>query len=336
MRRLGKLFGVGLLGIIVTGMTLWGVGALSYAPLPAPLGHGLAAALGLAPAGAFLGLPHRRRTLLGFVLVWGVLVGGWRTITPSNDRDWQPDVAGLATATLDGERVTVHNLRNNAYRTDTDCTPRSYDKTFALRRLESMDLISSYWAGNAIAHLFVSFGFGGQDYVAISEETRKAQGEEYSTLAGFFKQYTLINVVADERDVIRVRTTYRQPHEQVYLYRLRLTPMEVRRLFLDYVQGINRLATHPTFSNTLTPTCTTTIWMPTRAVGGTARYTWHILFSGYAPAYVYERGRLDTSLPFAELKRLSLINARAQAAGAAPDVSQRIRAGLPMPPPASR
>ena len=336
MRRLGKVCGVGLLGIIVTGMTLWGMGALYYSPLPTPLGSVLAVTFGVATAGAFLGLSHRRRTLLGFVLVWAVLLGWWSTIAPSNNRDWQPDVAVLPSATVDGDRVTLHNIRNIEYRTATDFTPRYYDKTFDLRRLESMDLMSSYWAGNAIAHLFVSLGFGGQDYVAISEETRKAQGEEYSTLAGFFKQYTLINVVADERDVIRVRTTYRQPHEQGYLYRLRLTPMEVRRLFLDYVQGINRLATHPTFSNTLTTTCTTTIWMPTRAVGGTARYTWHILFSGYAPEYVYERGRLDTSLPFAELKRLSLINARAQAAGAAPDVSQRIRAGLPMPPPASR
>jgi hypothetical protein len=336
MRRLGKGVGVGLLGLVVTGMTLWGMGALYYAPRPTPLGSVLAAAFGLATAGAFLGLSHRRRTLLGFVLVWGVLVGWWNTITPSNDRPWQPDVAVLATATLDGDRVTLHNIRNIEYRTATDFTPRYYDKTFDLRRLESIDLISSYWAGNAIAHLFVSFGFGGQDYVAISEETRKAQGQDYSTLAGFFKQYTLINVVADERDVIRLRTTFRQPHEEVYLYRLRLTPAEVRRLFLDYVKGINRLATHPEFYNTLTTNCTTTIWMHTRAAGGTARYNWKILFSGYAPEYIYERGRLDTRLPFAELKRLSHINTRAQAAGDAPDFSQRIRAGLPMPPPDSR
>jgi hypothetical protein len=333
---MAKLVGVGLLGIIVTGMTLWGVGVLSYSPLSTPLRGWLAAAFGLATAAVFLGLSHRRRTLLGFVLVWGALVGWWSTIAPSNDRDWQPDVAVLASATVEGDRVTLHNIRNNEYRTDTDFTPRYYDKTFDLRRMESMDLISSYWAGNAIAHLFVSFGFGGQDYVAISEETRKAQTQDYSTLAGFFKQYTLINVVADERDVMRLRTTFRQPHEQVYLYRLRLTPAEVRRLFLDYVQGINRLATHPEFYNTLTTNCTTTILFHARAAGGTARYNWKILFSGYAPEYVYEVGRLDTRLPFAELKQLSHINARAQAADDAPDFSQRIRAGLPMPPPASR
>jgi hypothetical protein len=168
MRRMGKLCGVGLLGLVVTGMPLWGMGALSYAPLPTPLRGVLAVAFGLATAGAFLGLAHRRRTLLGFVLVWGALVGWWSTITPSNDRDWQPDVAVLPSATVDGDRVTLHNIRNIAYRTATDFTPRYYDKTFDLRRLESVDLISSYWAGETIAHLFGSFGFGGQEYVAIS------------------------------------------------------------------------------------------------------------------------------------------------------------------------
>jgi hypothetical protein len=317
-------------------MTLWGVGALAYAPLPTPLGHVLAAAFGLAPVGAFLGLPHRRRTLLGFVLVWGGLVGWWSTITPSNDRDWQPDVAILPSATLEGDRVTLHNIRHFEYRTATDFTPRYYDKTFDLQRLESMDLISSYWGSEAIAHLFVSFGFGGQDYVAISTETRKARTQDYSTIAGFFKQYTLIYVVADERDVIRLRTTYRQPHEDVYLYRARGFPAQGRRLFLDYIRDINRLAEHPEFYNTLTTNCTTTILFHARASGGVARYNWKVLLSGYAPAYAYEIGRLDTRLPFAELKRLSHINALAQVAGDAPDFSQRIRAGLPMPSPTSR
>jgi hypothetical protein len=67
-----------------------------------------------------------------------------------------------------------------------------------------------------------------------------------------------------------------------------------------------------------------------------ARYNWKVLLSGYAPQYAYELGRLDISLPFADLKRQSHINARAQAAGGATDFSQRIRAGLPMPPPDSR
>jgi Domain of unknown function (DUF4105) len=185
MRRLGKVFGVGLLGLVVTGMTVWGMGALYYSPLPALLRGVLAAAFGLATAGAFLGLPHRRCTLLGFVLVWGVLVGWWSTIAPSNARDWQPDVAVLPAATVDGDLVTLHNIRNIEYRTATDFTPRYYDKTFDLRRLESVDLISSYWGSEAIAHLFGSFGFGGQDYVAISAEIRKERGRTTRPSRGF-------------------------------------------------------------------------------------------------------------------------------------------------------
>jgi hypothetical protein len=184
--------------------------------------------------------------------------------------------------------------------------------------------------------LFVSFGFGGQDYVAISIETRKERTEDYSSIKGFFKQYELIYVVADERDVIRLRTTYRQPPEEVYLYRTRIPPARARRLFLAYVREINQLVEQPVFYNTLTTNCTTNILFHVRASGGIARYNWKILLSGYAPAYAYEGGGLDTSLSFADLKQRSHINASAQAAGDAPDFSQRIRAGLPRPPPASR
>jgi hypothetical protein len=268
--------------------------------------------------------------------VWGVLVLWWSTIPASHSHDWQPDVAALPAATLDGDHVTLHNIRNFEYRTATDFTPRYYDKTFDLRQLESVDLISSYWAGEAIAHLMVSFGFGEQDYVAISIETRKERTEDYSSIKGFFKQYELIYIVADERDVIRLRTTYRQPPEEVYLYRTRISPAQARRVFLDYVHEVNRLVQQPAFYNTLTTNCTTNILLHARASGGIARYNWKILLSGYAPAYAYEIGRLDTSLPFAELKQHSHINARAQAAGDAPDFSQRIRTGLPRPPPASK
>jgi hypothetical protein len=143
-------------------------------------------------------------------------------------------------------------------------------------------------------------------------------------------------VVADERDVIHLRTTYRQPPEEVYLYRTRIPLARARRLFPDYVREINHLIEQPAFDNTLTTNCTTNIVFHARASGGIARYNWKVLLSGYAPAYVYDIGGLDTSLSFAELKQRSHINARAQAAGDAPDFSQRIRAGLLRPPPADR
>lgn len=332
MHRLGiRLWKLGL-GGVATAMTVWGVGALYYdGPGNALLRSVLATALGLGTVGTLLWLPHRRRTLVGFALVWIALLAWWSTMRPSNERAWQPDVAVLPYATVAGDRLTLHNIRNFVYRTDTDFTPRYYDKTFDLKQLDDVDLISSYWAGDAIAHILVSFG--GQDYVAVSIETRKELHEAYSSIRGFFKQYELIYVVADERDVIRLRTTYRQPQEEVYLYRTRIPPANARRLLMAYVQKINALVAHPAFYNTLTTNCTTSVLFHFRSFGARVRYNWKILLSGYTAEYAYESGGLDTRLPFAELRRRSRINAQAQGAHEAADFSQRIRADLPKPPP---
>ncbi len=335
MRLIGRILSWLLIGLAVTGLTLWWMGALYYAGPGGDLPRSvLAVAFGLATAAVFLLLPNRRRTLLGFGLACVALFLWWGTIEPSNDREWQPDVAVLPSATVQGDRVTLHNIRNLDYRTETDFTPRHYDKTFDLKKLDSIDMIASYWAGEDIAHLFLSFGFGGEDYVAVSIETRKERTEGYSTLKGFFKQYELFYVVADERDLIRVRTNYRKPAEDVYVYRLRIPRAQVRRVFMDYVREINELATRPAFYNTLITNCTTAILMHAQASGGVARYNWKILLSGHTPEYAYELGKLDQSLPFEELRRLSRVNDRARAANDAPDFSQRIRAGIPLPPPA--
>jgi len=226
----------------------------------------------------------------------------------------------------------LHNIRNFDYRTETDYTPRYYDKTYDMRKLDSADLIAVYWMGDAIAHIMLSFGFAEQDFVTVSIETRKERGESYDTLRGFFRQYELIYIVGDERDLIRLRTNYRKdPPEDAYLFRTNAPPENVRRLFLSYLEKINELKEHPGFYNTLTTNCTTNVLMHTRVNPGKRRYSWKILPSGYAPLYTYELGRLDTSLPFEELKRRSHINVAAQAADRAADFSQRIRAALPKP-----
>jgi hypothetical protein len=185
--------------------------------------------------------------------------------------------------------------------------------------------------GPAIAHVFVSFGFG-DDHVAVSVEARREEGEGYSSIQGFFKRFELIYVVGDERDLIRVRTNYRRdPPEDVYLYRVRAPVENIRRLFLEYVRAINELAERPRFYDTLTTNCTTTVALHTRVNPGHLPLSWKVLLSGHAAEYVYEEGRLDTSLPFAELQRRSRVNDAARAADQAPDFSRRIRAGLPGP-----
>jgi hypothetical protein len=185
--------------------------------------------------------------------------------------------------------------------------------------------------GPDIAHIMLSFGFAGQDYLAISIEARKEQGEGYSTIDGFFRHYELFYVVADERDAIGVRALYRNdPPEDVYLYRLSGPPDAARRLFLEYLRQINSLRERPQFYNTMTTNCTSTIWMNARVNPRHVPLSWKILVSGHVPEYLYEQGRLDTSLPFEELRRRGHINERAREAGpTAPDFSQRIREGLP-------
>lgn len=325
-------------GLVIAGLAIacssaWGAGLLYFA---GPNGEYTRAALAIVLVIAGLGaIPAlfvrrwRRASLATFGIMFVMLMFWWSGIRPSNDRDWRAEVSELPYATIDGDLVTVHNIRNFDYRTETDFSPRYYDRVFDLRKLDAVDLVAVYWMGPAIAHLFVTFGFG-DDHLAVSIEARKERTEDYSTLGGFFRQYELIYIVGDERDLIRLRTNYRKdPPEDVYLLRVNGPIENGRRFFLEYMNAINRLRVQPEFYNTLLTNCTTGILMNTRVNPGHLGYSWKILVSGYAPQYVYEAGRLDTTLPFDEFMRRSRVNDAAHAADDAPDFSRRIRAGLP-------
>jgi hypothetical protein len=319
-----------MVGVLVAGATAWGSGVLFFAGPGGPRARAvlatILAAVGLAVVAALFSRHWRWRAVLVFAGALALVGGWWSTIRPSNDRDWQPEVAVLPHATIRGDRVTVHDVRNFDYRTETDFTPRYDDRTFDLRQLDRVDLVAAYWMGPAIAHVVLTFGFG-DDHLAISIEARKERGEGYSSLGGFFRQYELIYVVADERDVIRVRTNYRKdPPEDVYLFRLEAPMENGRRVFLDYMRAINELRERPRFYNTLTTNCTNVILMHSHVNPGHLPFSWKILLSGYAPEYVYEAGRLGRGLAFEELKRRSHVNAAARAADQAPDFSRRIRA----------
>jgi hypothetical protein len=322
-----------LLWLVLAASAGWGVLALRYFDhLSDTLCAALAAGFGIVAVvllGATITRRWRRPAATVYLVLFALVLWRWLAIAPSNDRDWQPEGARLASATIEGDRVTVHNIRNFDYRTETDFTSRYYDKSFDLRQLESVDLLAVYWMGPAIAHVFLSFGFAGGDQLAISIEARKELGEGYSSVKGFFRQYELQYIVADERDVIRVRTNYRRdPPEEVHLYRLAGSQEALRRLFLDYLREINALAAQPAFYNTLTANCTGNIWLHSRVNPGHVPFSWKILASGYVPEYLYEQGRLDTSMPFDELQRRSVINALAMAADKDANFSRRIRAGI--------
>jgi len=331
MNTVARLAGLVLLALPLLATAGWGALAIFFAA-PSALGLNVlfSAIFALAGLSALIALFFRRWrrpacALYGLLFI--ALLIWWSGIKPSNDRDWQTDVAVLPYATIDGDLVTVFNIRNFDYRSEFDYTPAYYDKTFDLRRLQGVDVLFSYWMGPAIAHVFLSFDFGDNNHLAISIETRKERGEGFSSIKGFFRQFELYYVVADERDVIRVRTNYRRdPPEQVYLFRALGSRENMRRLFLAYMGQINALKREPRFYNTLTTNCTTAIWLNTRVNPEHLPFHWQVLLSGYLPHYLYRSGRLDSGgLSFEQLWRRSHINARARAADQAPDFSRRIR-----------
>jgi len=321
----GLLVAVGCCGLTL--LTLWAAAAL-YIDVRVPwLRAPMAVVYLLLMVGIWF--VARRRLLAAALTAGGFLVvlAWWFSLQPSNDRDWQPDLATLAYADVNGNQVTLHNIRNCVYRTETDFDVRYYDKTFDLDKIRSADLYMVYWGSPYMAHTMVSFGFDGGDYVCFSIETRKAKGQGYSAVKGLFRQFELIYIVGDERDLVRLRTNYRQG-EDAYLYRLRGTPEKVRAFFLNYVRRVNDLHQRPEWYSAVTHNCTTSI-RTQRAASDRAPWDWRMLVNGYGNELLYERGAIDTNLPVAELKVRCHINERARAADQAADFSQRIRQGVP-------
>jgi hypothetical protein len=316
------------LATLIVGLaTLWATGAL-YFDLPAPPAiRNVTAVLWLigVPV-AWFWIHSRRWARLVVGLVFIVIIAWWINIPQRQDRDWKPDVAVLADATIHGDRVTIHNVRNFDYRTESDLTPRYDTRSYDLGQLRGVDMFITYWGSPLIAHPIVSFDFGSQGRICFSIETRPQRGEAYSAIGGFYRQFELIYVAVDERDAIRVRTNYRKD-EDVYLYHLNLPLEEVRHRFLEYVRRINDLHARPEWYNAATSNCTTNIrtqHLPSKHTP----WDWRILVNGKGDELLYERGVLDHTLPFAELKRRAYINARAKAANEAADFSERIRANL--------
>jgi hypothetical protein len=251
----------------------------------------------------------------------------WLQIPPSNTRDWLPDVARPAEAHFSGNRVTIENVRNFTYRSETDYDERWETRTYDLDRLTGVDLFLFFWGPTLIAHTIVSWEFEDAPPLAISIETRKEKGEAYSAVLGFFRQFELYYVVADERDVVGVRTNHRGEH--AFLYRVRMPPDQARAVLIDYLEEVEHLAHHPRWYNAFSQNCTTTIRMHLQHVGLARALDWRLFANGRLDELMYERGTIDTSLPLAELRRRSEITEEAKAAGTAPDFSRRIREGVP-------
>lgn len=331
MKRLVSVLGKTFLRICLLLMAGWATVAIFYSNLPAPVRPWGAGVFAMGSLLVLFGKYSSKPTRLGFLAVFLLVLTWWLLMPTSNNRDWQSDLATLSYADIAGDKVTIHNIRNIDYRTESDFTVHHYNKTFDLSKLMGVDLFLVYWGSPKIAHTMMSFDFEDQGNICFSIETRKEKGEDYSTVKGFFRQYEIIYVVADERDLVRLRTNYREQGkgEDVYLYQLNASTETARKVFLSYVEEVNRLKESPQWYNALTDNCTTSILKHTMPYNPDARFDWRLIVNGYVDEMLYERKTINTSLPFAELKKRSYINPKAQNAGNDPVFSQLIRVGLP-------
>lgn len=309
--------GLGQLGVVVSAVDAHG-GQIRACRAVVRAGPGLLFAL------------WRRRPCLalgGYLLLFALLQVWWNTLAPSNQRVWADDLAELTTGRVEGSQVTLNNVRNFDWRSDEDYDPRWETRRYNLDQLTSVDLATSYWGMPAIAHVLVSFGFDDGQFVVFTVEIRKERGESYSEIGGFFKQFELGIVAADERDALRVRTNVRG--EDVYLYRVNMSEEAMRALFLSYIEQANKLQEEPRFYNTITANCTTIVFDMMRQIVQGLPMDYRLLLTGYLPGYVQDVGGLEQNLSLEELQQRGRITERARLAGDDPEFSRLIRDGVP-------
>ena len=331
MWRFLRLSGTGALILCLALSAAWANLAIAY-QLPASGGVRIAAclALDLTALAALVAVMRRRpwRALLIYAIAYAILLAWSSSINASNDRDWAADVAHGITGVVDGDQLSARNVRNFSWRTETDYTERWEQPTYDLSKLRSLDLFLVYWMGPSIAHTIMSFGFADGRYLDFSIELRRTQNDQYSAVAGFFKTHELVYIGAGERDLLTLRKVR---NEQIQLYRLNTPPERARALLDEYMKQANDLAAHPRFYNTLTTNCTTTIFTMVRAVTASIPFDWRIILTGYLPAYLYDRGAVDTSIPLEELRQRADVTGRVDAGLSEEEFSSRIREGVPAP-----
>ena len=307
----------------------WTTLAIYFSNMPWPAVRlALAVTFAVFAAWAFWLSRRRRMRVAAYALVLGV-IGWWFIITPSHDRNWRPEVAVMPRAFIDRDHVRLTGVRNFDYRSRDDFTVHYVEREVDLSHLTGLDFYVSYWSEGPVAHTFVSFDFDNAAPLSISIETRPEVGRGFEPIASMFKQFELIYVVGEERDLVGVRAIHRR--EAVYLYHLNSSPADARRLLMVYLARINELAERPEFYNLFTNSCTINIVRYANAAGRKGGFDFRHLLNGLIDSYLYHSGRVDTTLPFDELRRRSLINASAEAADSAPEpeFSRRIRLSLP-------
>jgi hypothetical protein len=312
--------------LVAVGCVSWAFGALHY-DFPA-WKSAVAWGFAIVVIAALIFIRGALRKIAALFVAFVLVLAWWFTLKPSSEGNWQPDVAQLAWADINGDDVTLHNVRNCEYRTELDYTPHWETRTVRISQITGIDMAINYWGSPYMAHPIVSFQFADAPPLCFSIETRKKVGQSYSAIGGLYRQFALIYIAADERDVIRVRTNYRHG-EDIYLYRLTATPAEARERFHEYLRSLNQIHDHPRWYNAITTNCTTTI-RDQHPSAQRMPWDWRILLNGKGDELMFERKTIATGgLSFAELKKRALINSAAQAANDASDFSRRIREERP-------
>lgn len=294
MTRLMKYMAHALFVLIVVAGTAWSATALWLHLTGGPRILALSGLVGVALSALALRFVRTRRLGWTVLALGGIAVAGWyQTITPQQSRDWAMDVSKGVLADVEGDQVRLANIRDFAWQNETEATPRWITEEYDLNDLETVDMITSVWDNPDIAHLLVSFGFGTVENVVFSVEIRREADEEFNEIGGFFREFELVLIAATERDIVKLRTNYRQ--EQVRLYPVHLTAEQRRTLFLSYVELAQRLKEQPAFYNTITANCTTSVWMLAHALTPDLPMDERLILSGRLPDYLTDLGVIDVT-----------------------------------------
>lgn len=328
---IAKRLGGVVLGLALALLWLWDIGAIAFSPYAS---GGVRAALALAFAVAMpawfawlrrRGLSHRRASAVVLALLAAPLVAWLALLRPSNERTWSSDQQRLSRLELDGNRMTVRNVRNFTYRSITDFDPHWEDRSYDLDRIESAwFVVEPFSSFRGAAHTFLSFGFEGGEYLAVSVEIRREAGESFSALKGLYRNYEVMYVFGDERDLVRLRTEHRG--DTVYVYPLRASKEAARAMLLDIVARAEALAREPEFYHSLANTCTTNIARHANRIRpGVVPFSWQLLLPGYADERALALGLIDHDGPIEAARERFRVNERVARAERAASFSAGIR-----------
>ena len=242
-----------------------------------------------------------------FVGMCAIVLAWWGTMKPSLNRDWAADVEHTVTADVQGGTITFRNVRDFTWNADNSFVSNWKSETYDLNELNSVDVLLSYWTHPAIAHTLISFGFSDGRHLVFSAEIRKKQGQEFSSVGGFFRSFELAMIAAEESDIVYLRTNVRK--ERVYRYAIDVERDLMQAMLLQYVEKANDLAKNPAFYNTMTSNCTTVVFDLVRLLEPQFPFDYRVLLSGYLPELLYDNDLLEnTELPFSEIHRKALLS----------------------------